>query len=476
MKHFPTLVFALFFLFGLTFFTTGCGNGNDEPIKNGQDSCSVTGKFFTLSDIHFDPFYDTSLVMQLVNADAKEWKKIFESSSLKDYGVYGKDANFNLMTSAFEAMHKVNSKPDFIVITGDFLSHKFQHTFDTITGIKTTGALENFITKTIQFIAKELMEKFPGTPIYPVLGNNDDFCGDYMIQPHDPFLPVFSKAWASALNSIKGENTFAKSVDSTGYYMASLPGFPNHVIIGMNSIFFSAKDSSTCLGMDTTSGHVEMNWLNQTLASCQQKNMKVWLTCHIPPGVNVKSTAKDLDKNPGDCKIKMMWKEDYNNEFLALENQYSSVIVGGLAGHTHMDDFRVVSDTSGKPISFFHINPSISPIDSNNAGFQLFTYDPASMVMLNYKTYEFQGLEKPNDPTWEEEYDYHDTYLANELSGQAFYNIWQTFSSDKKMREKYQHFYGGGSTKSEAKPWKYFGCGLDNMTQQGFENCSCGNP
>ncbi|HEU4717261.1 MAG TPA: metallophosphoesterase, partial [Bacteroidia bacterium] len=161
----------------LLLFSAGCSHKKKRNENDPNDTIPVrTAKFFTLSDVHFDPFYDTSLVQKLVHADVNDWDAIFRSSHQTGFGVYGKDSNFNLMTGAFSAMHNVNADPDFIVITGDFLSHKFQQTYDTLTGTKMQDALprEAFITKTIEFIALELVKEFPHTPVYPVLGNNDD--------------------------------------------------------------------------------------------------------------------------------------------------------------------------------------------------------------------------------------------------------------------------------------------------------------
>jgi hypothetical protein len=459
-------------------FTTGCGNGKGDVKNAAQDSTKLpTGQFFTLSDIHFNPFYDSTIVAKLDTANVQEWEAIFLNSTIQNCGAYNYDSNFPLMIAAFTAMSNVNAHPDFVVITGDFLGHNFQSDYLKYAKNNNTTSRDNFITKTIQFIAIELGKHLPGVPIYPVLGNNDDFCGDYLIQPNDPFLPVFAKAWAPYLDSTSGTNTFLQTVPTAGYYSASLPGYPNHVIIGMNSIFYSSKNqkSDTCMATDTTSGQVEMNWVKQTLASCAQQNKKVWFTCHIPLGADVYSS---LDTSGGGCagNIKMMWKSQYNDTFIALENQYKNTIVGGLAGHTHMDEFRVVSDPSGSPISFFHINPSISPIDGNNPGFQLFTYDTASMTMLDYSSYVFQGLQNPSDQSWKLEYDFDKTYNVSQLTGQTMGGVWQSIDTNSVMEGFYMQYYGDGSPLANPAPptWKSYWCGIGDLTKATFTPCACG--
>ncbi|HEU4718296.1 MAG TPA: hypothetical protein VFU15_10700, partial [Bacteroidia bacterium] len=270
-------------------------------------------------------------------------------------------------------------------------------------------------------------------------------------------------------------NTFEKMVDTAGYYAASLPGHPDHVIIGMNSIFFSAKDSSRCLPTDTSSGHAELNWIRRQLNSCREKKMKVWFTCHIPPGVNIKSTADGMQKTGKDCpkKVKMMWKEDYNTEFLALENEYRDVITGGLAGHTHMDDFRVITDAAGKPVSFFHINPSISPIDGNNPGFQLFTYDPGTMQMLDFVTYAFGGPGDAPGPDWKKEYDFDTAYGVSALDANGFYDAAKTICSHGKKQKDYEAYYEMGSKQIKLEPWDAYACGFTHLDRAGFAGCAC---
>jgi hypothetical protein len=471
---FPFKSFFLFFFFIASFavLINGCG-----PAANSVTSSPkpLTGRFFTLSDVHFNPYYDTLLVEKLVQADVTKWDSIFKTSSIQNYGVYGQDSNFPLMTNAFAAMRKTDSVPDFIVITGDFLGHKFQADFERYANSNDTALMNSFITKTIQFIAMELEKQFPGVPVYPVLGNNDEFCGDYLIQPNNAFLTVFKNTWAPSLDSAGIKNTYAQTFASGGYYAASLPNAPGHVIIGMNSMFFSPKDTGGCGSYDTTYGHVEMQWITNVLDSCAKNNLKVWFTCHIPPGADAYSTLKHLDDSTA-CEehVKMMWKPEYNEQFIALQNQYKNTITGNLGGHTHMDEFRIVPDSSGNPLSFFHINPSISPIDSNNAGFELFTYDTASMVMKDYQKYVFNGVSAVSAVTnWTMEYDFGNTYNVNQLTGATMGTVWQNLQSNPVSRANYMLYFGDGQPLIQPQNWQSYWCCIGQMHQAAFASCAC---
>src|ERR1041385_3902857 len=96
----------LFIIFSASFFvlSTGCGSGDNTKPNCSDSTAHLTGKFFSLSDIHFDPYYDTTLLPQLVKTNVQGWEAIFQSSQLKTYSPYNVDANYLLMSSAFSSM------------------------------------------------------------------------------------------------------------------------------------------------------------------------------------------------------------------------------------------------------------------------------------------------------------------------------------------------------------------------------------
>ncbi len=476
---FVSFVIVLGFLTVVAGVPTGCSGGGSTTDTVAQDSTPpLNGTFFTLSDVHFNPFFDPALVDQLMQTDVTGWAAIFRSSQVQGYGAYGEDSNYQLMTSAFAAMKGVKADPDFIIITGDFLGHNFQADFQKYTGISDsssnyTPAVDGFITKTIQFIAMELAEQFPNTLFYPVLGNNDDFCGDYMIEPNDPFLPMFAETWAPYFDSAN-RVSLMKTFPTEGYYTASLPGHPEHVIVGMNTMYFSKKNKSTCMPDDPTSGPDEITWLTQTLQSCQQNNQKVWFTCHIPPGAEVRSGVSGLEA-PASCtdSIKMMWKDGYDSSFIGLERQYSGIINGGIGGHTHMDEFRLINDINGSPISFFHINPSISPIDGNNPGFNLFTYDPTTMTMLGYTSHVFHGIEPGGSATWTLQYDFGQTYGVQEITGATMGSVYNALETDTTLQNDYMNYFCGGGSEARPVKWLPYWCCIGCTEKTTFSNCVC---
>ena len=61
---------------------------------------TTTGHLLMMSDLHFDPMADRSLVDRLAAAEPAEWSAVLEGSEDKNLGSYGRDANWMLLRSA----------------------------------------------------------------------------------------------------------------------------------------------------------------------------------------------------------------------------------------------------------------------------------------------------------------------------------------------------------------------------------------
>jgi len=64
----------------------GCGAGGS------------TSQAIVFSDVHFDPFYDTSLFQALNAADYTEWSDIFATSAVAATSTWGSDTNYPLLS------------------------------------------------------------------------------------------------------------------------------------------------------------------------------------------------------------------------------------------------------------------------------------------------------------------------------------------------------------------------------------------
>src|ERR1043166_9357475 len=86
-------------------------------------------EFISLSDVHFNPYYDTSLMAQLEASDVSQWPAIFASSKITTPSTYGADTNYPLFQSFLPDLKVRAANARFVTITGDLLGHDFPQNF-----------------------------------------------------------------------------------------------------------------------------------------------------------------------------------------------------------------------------------------------------------------------------------------------------------------------------------------------------------
>lgn len=442
-------------------------------ILTAQPGRSATGNILSASDIHFNPFFDPSLMDKLVKADYKQWPAIFNSSTIKQPNGYNSDANYPLFISALTAMKKQNSSPAFIIITGDFLCHSFQSNYAKYAP-QYPDSVRSFTSKTIKLMAMMFDRYFPKSVVLPVLGNNDSFCGDYMIEPGGGFLNMFARAWAPLQRNHNkvSDNAFIAGFTKGGYYTYALKDGSGGKLVLLNTIFFSSNYNNSCETRPANPAADELSWLDNLLKHSRQKNGKLWLVAHIPPGIDVNKTIN----GKGSCaqNIRTMWRDSCNQVFQRMVIKYASIIRAGFAGHTHMDDFRLLYDAKGVPVYFMHITPAVSPLFANNPGFQSLTYNKASFKVLDSKTY-YLNVNIPN-AAWAFEYDFGKTYGVNGINPASLDKIRKKIAANTADLNNYIKYYDMSNPQSDginAQNWKAYWCATGNLTTATFSGCYC---
>lgn len=442
-----------------------------SPGLKAQDP-PASGAFLSASDFHFNPFFDPSLVDTLVRTDYTGWAGIFESSAITTPNSYGSDPNYPLFKSALMAMQQQNPQPAFILISGDFLCHDFQSNFGYYAP-NYPDSLRSFIAKTINFMAWMLDHYFPKTIVLPVLGNNDSYCGDYEVQPNSPFLAMFARAWAPLQrnNDAVADSNFVQQFSIGGYYTYPLNYGIRAQLVLLNTVFFSAKYVNSCGNAADNPAADEMKWLDSLLQQSNTQRRAAWMVYHIAPSIDVYATLR----GHGTCasNITLMWDQGYNSQFLSLVTRYPSVVRAAFAGHTHMDDFKVIYNRT-LPVSFIHLTPAVSPLFANNPGFQQITFDTATLRLLNAATF-YLNLGK-GATAWIPEYNFRKTYGVNGINAASLSQVRRKIVTDTTFRNKYINLYnvsnpsGNGVNQTN---WKAYWCGTGALTQQDFAKCYC---
>jgi hypothetical protein len=227
----------------------GCGKKAEKPTPTPAakpaPAADSIGNVPHISDIHFNPFYDTTLLPQLITAEVNQWESIFETSKIKGFGTVSSDeTNYTLLVSSLKDMAETSKNPDFIIFTGDFLAHEFPDKFKN--HAPEGNDYDIFVEKTIEFVVLMFEKYFPDTPVYVSLGNNDCYAGDYQIIPEGKFLKKTTPVLADKfLENPENRSSFAATYLVGGYFTVAPRGTENTLIISLNSNFFSPKHNNT---------------------------------------------------------------------------------------------------------------------------------------------------------------------------------------------------------------------------------------
>ena len=403
---------------------------------------SHEGAFLMMSDLHFDPFADPRLVPALIQHPVEDWEEILNSSKSPVPAPYGKDPNWPLVLSALKEAQSFGPY-DYAIVTGDYLVHESRKLFEPFGG-KDEKAYEDFVAKAEVFTAREVQKQLPGLPVYFCLGNNDSECGDYMLATHSDFLSRLSKEWGA----LAANPAAAESFSETGNYVLPHPTVPEMELVVLNDVYWSNRFApDSCHPESGDPGQAGMDWLESQLKEARAENLKVQLIMHIPPAADVFSTYMKIGTGASKANpAQLFWAPQYEQKFLDLVKAYPGVLVSGFAGHTHMDDFRVLDEGPGKAPFFIHICPAVSPIRGNRPGFQVALYDRGSGEIEDMATYDLTNLESAKssgEAQWALEYDFDKSYGLTGYDGASLLALAGQIQTDDSVRKQFSLYYRG---------------------------------
>jgi hypothetical protein len=430
-----------------------------------------------MSDIHFDPMAQPQLVDRLAAAEPEAWQAIFAGSPSRSPSRYGSDTNWPLLNSALRQMTQTLPRPAFVLLPGDFLAHRFRNKFNAAARAHSDADYRGFVRKTMLFLALRVEQAFPETPILPVLGNNDEDCGDYRLQPDGPFLADTLPIVRTLVGAAGREPGFGR--DWTSYGNAAVTVHGLRVLLA-NTVYFSRNYRNACgspSGADP--GRATMGWLASELAAARRAHQPVWLVYHIPPGIDGYATW-----HRGSCPDTAipMWADRYARPFAALLQRYRETIVASFAGHTHMDDFRLVG-RGGSYFGFVVLTPALSPIFGQNPAYRSLVFG-AGGIILDQTTYDLSNLAKAGAdiaPRWQAEYTFTREWRLPRVNLPSLERLYRMITTVPEDRRRWHDLYpvsspvfwtlnGGGGD-----PVRAFDCATGHVPIADFEQCWCGN-
>ena len=421
-----------------------------------------TSKLIVFSDVHFNPFYDTTKFQSLVAADATQWKSIFESSSILEPSTWGEDSNYPLFAQALSSIKESSSSSSIAIFPGDILVHDFETRFYTLYGSEDEAAMRSFLLKTATFFAIEVRAHLGNIPVMFELGNNDSYEGDYKIEPNSQFLTDTTEPFYTYfLNGAMDYDSFNGTYKTGGYYSAAPLG-PNLLVIGLNSIFFSPKAAS-----DTgEAATAELDWFEKTLASAASSGQKVWIVTHIPVGANISSNRELIDGSGHLEDAKMMWVDDYQTRFLNILSAYPDTVAMIFTGHTHMDEYRL-------PAGALEVTQGVSPVDGNNPAYKIFTFTNDSFSITDYVSF-FYDLSKSSGQ-FNSYYNFSESYFLNNFFlDVSLVELFPLFIINPIQQELYRHYYYSGNDSGNPitdANWPAYWCGIGEMSKEDYMDC-----
>ena len=451
----------------LVILAAGCGDDSSGP------SPQTTLPSVIISDVHFTPFYDTSIFNDLVNSPVEQWAAIFESSSVTDLSSWGQETNYPLLKQVLDVASQAAGGSHVLIFPGDILAHKFPETFFALYGKEDTEALHSFVYKTVVFFATQVRERFGNIPVMFTLGNNDSYAGDYALVPGGAFLTDTADTFYDTfLLGGADRKSYFNTYPAGGYFVAEPPGFKIQFVC-LNSVFFSRHRTEDCTDQANNIAMTQLAWLEQVLEEADAAKKKVWIVMHIPSGASIYGTVQTyMDPSGKISDATLFWKESCQSRFLEICERYANVIGAIYAGHTHMDEYRLILDRNGEVYKATIITPAVSPQYGNNPAFKVLTLRGEDWEPLDYRSVNCDlDLASPDFSTY---YVFSEAYSTEMPLEASLVALFPTMTIGSSYQRTYARFYYSGHNAAniiDDVNWPAYWCGIGKMDKKGYIEC-----
>ncbi len=410
------------------------------------------GAALVISDVHFNPFVHTNVVTQLVATAYTGWRTLLEPYTNNAYfeqSEWGeRNVNYKLFDSALNNAAAALPEPDFILYLGDFPVHNTRDHFIAYTGDASDAGWRSFAYKLLGFTGLEIARRYPGVPVFSVLGNNDTYLEDYQLDPEGTYLAdAAGLIFTNGLSNACAFSAFAPDFRKGGYY--SLPVSTAAQMIALCSAWLSSlyTNPSGFSAYDPATN--ELGFLDDELDACSAAGRSAWVLVHIPPGVDAYATFQGWGGAGELTNVTMMWKGPYLEKFIEIVTAHSNTVKQVFSGHTHEREFRLVSDpASSNAAASAHIAPGVDFSHGNNPAFQIVTYERADFDVKAELTYaisrsQHQGQTRPAD--WDIAASYNHSFGNTNFAAAAMDGVYTSVTNSVSERQAYWCMYETGS-------------------------------
>ncbi|CAB4255208.1 similar to Saccharomyces cerevisiae YDR452W PPN1 Vacuolar endopolyphosphatase with a role in phosphate metabolism [Maudiozyma barnettii] len=384
------------------------------------------------------------------------------------WGYYHCDSPERLINSSLNSIvdyaTQKNVSFDFTIFTGDMISH------DLGKHISYESTRESEVR-----IMKDLKSRMGSTPVFPVLGNHDNYPYAEMAPQKYGFYNKFS--WNSDLMSdmwedfgwLNEEQAQQSRTHYAGYSVETKMGLK---VISLNSNTWYPSNTYNYINASAVDNFGQFEFLIEELIASENKNQRVWITAHIPPG---------LGCLPIPSKI-----------FTEIVERFSpSTIAGVFFGHTHKDQFEILYAGSGNDtksmenaLNTAYIAPSITPWNDVNPAWRYYEVDKTTFSIMDMHTfYTPLNATYSNDgaePTWKYEYSARDIYniswpQTSPLNASYWHQVAQKMKGSVQYRQLFRNLYyryaPNTSNCSTSKDCDDDYCMVTEFTADDYNNC-----
>jgi hypothetical protein len=201
--------------------------------------------------------------------------------------------------------------------------------------------------------------------------------------------------------------------------------------------------------------------LDGKLAEASAAGKKVWLLMHAPPGADEGTTGEPANDNGKLTTATMMWVDIHQATFMGIIEKYPGVIAMTLAGHTHMDEFRLISQGN-----VLEITAGISPVFGNNPAYKIFTMDSLRLAPTDFSAVNCNLQTTPLQ--FSRSYVFSQSYAVTGSLADSLVRLFPTLKSSISAQTLYRGNFISGNTSANAITdlnWPVYWCGIGTMTQ-----------
>ena len=272
----------------------------------------IYGRFLHITDIHPDPFYKAN-----TSSDETCHRDVDEDGQT---GIYGRplspcDSPTSLVDATFDWIDKnLKDNIDFVIWTGDNVRHDRDNRFPR-TEMHIFDMNEKMVSKFEDLFGCDDLLHPLTIPVVPSIGNNDVYPHNLFAQGPTLQTREFYKLWRKMVP----EEQFHVFDRGLSFMVEVIPG--KLAVLSLNTLYWF-QSNPIVDGCDRRKdpGHLQFRWLSIVLAELRARNMKVWLSGHVPPN------SKNFEPS---CLDRLS----------AWIHEYRDIIVGGLYGHMNVDHF-----------------------------------------------------------------------------------------------------------------------------------------